>query len=518
MADEIKLAVWLHPSMQIPFKFDVDANTFTVKGSSTIVDLMDEVEACFEEVSAKEGTPMELQINVLWNTKDHKKALNPRDKISAHFAEGEKFGVYGDVMPAQVQQKTVPEEDKTPVTILTGFLGAGKTTLLNYILQEQTEMKIAVIENEFGEISIDDALLKKDKVSMAEKIVVMDNGCMCCTIRGDLADGLKEIMAEMKGPDAKQIDAIMIETTGMADPVPIVRTFMSDPELTATLRLDGVVAVADAKNLPDRLDDTIEEGKVNEAYQQVAFADKIILNKLDLITTDQAIAVKDKIREINKYAKILGAVKGRVKLTELANIRAHDMCNFVNDADFGAEAPSEVGHGGHGGHDGGAHGHDEDCKEEHGDGGHGGGGHGGYGAGHGGDVPVAGHGGGHGHGNTANRHDDRVNSFSIMRDGEILPQRLARWMQMLGQLPADKGTVFRIKAILAVKGHPYKHVFHAVMDVSDEDDAGPWGEDEKKISKIVFIGKSMDQQFLRDGFEAIFEDAKETKIEDAKTS
>merc|ERR1711977_814461 len=111
------------------------------------------------------------------------------------------------------------EVEKLPVTILTGFLGSGKTTLLNYILQEQREQKIAVIENEFGEVSIDDALLKKDKMALAEKVVVMDNGCMCCTVRGDLADGLRQITEEMhKG---NKIDAIMIETTGMADPVPI---------------------------------------------------------------------------------------------------------------------------------------------------------------------------------------------------------------------------------------------------------------------------------------------------------
>merc|ERR1719400_1377159 len=136
----------------------------------------------------------------------------------------------------------------------------------------------------------------------------MDNGCMCCTVRGDLQHGLQQILDEIhKG---SKIDTIMIETTGMADPVPIVRTFMSTPEITDELRLDAVVTMADAKHLPGRLDDSTEKGKVNEAYQQVAFSDKIILNKLDLITTEQAIACKDRIRDINKYAKILPAVRG----------------------------------------------------------------------------------------------------------------------------------------------------------------------------------------------------------------
>ncbi|CAK9096605.1 COBW domain-containing protein 1 (Cobalamin synthase W domain-containing protein 1) [Durusdinium trenchii] len=260
---------------------------------------------------------------------------------SQHFADGETFGVYGEIITAQAARPEKAEEDKIPVTILTGFLGAGKTTLLNYILQEQKEKKIAIIENEFGEVSIDDSLLKQEKLALAEKIVVMDNGCMCCTIRGDLLGGLQEIIDAIKGGSG--IDQVMIETTGMADPVPIVRTFMSSPEVTQDLRLDAVVTVADSKNLPKRLDDTVEEGKVNEAFQQVAFADKIILNKLDLVSSEEAIAIKDRIRSINTFAKIIPAVKGKVKMSELCNIRAHDICNFVNeDIDKDAEAPHDM--------------------------------------------------------------------------------------------------------------------------------------------------------------------------------
>jgi len=302
----------------------------------------------------------------------------------------------------------------------------------------------------------------------------------------------------------------MIETTGMADPVPIVRTFMSDPELTQELRLDGVVCVADAKHLPARLDDNVEEGKVNEAYQQVAFSDKILLNKIDLVSTDDAIAIKDRIRGLNAFAKVLPAVRGRVKISELTNMRAHDMVNFVNeDIEKEAETAPELerghghgheehghgGHGSHGGHDGHGeghgHGHDENCKEHHG-----------HGDGHSGHGDSEGH--GHGHIAKKSRHDSRVNSFSIVREGEIDPKKLGMWMQSLASFPEEKGTIFRIKAILAVKGHPYKHVFHAVMDVSDENDAGPWKEGEKKISKIVFIGKGMDQKLLKDGFHDTF--------------
>mmetsp|Transcript_103986 Transcript_103986/g.293279 ORF Transcript_103986/g.293279 Transcript_103986/m.293279 type:complete len:517 (-) Transcript_103986:140-1690(-) len=503
----------VHPSLQFPFKFDAKEHPFTVSPSITINKLMETVEETVERLAQKEDCPIQFQIQVLWNTNDQRKALSPNDIVGARFKTGESFGIYGDLMQIPQAVPQVPEEAKLPVTILTGFLGSGKTTLLNYILQEQKEKKIAVIENEFGEVSIDDALLKQDKLALAEKVVVMDNGCMCCTVRGDLLSGLREILNEVhKG---SKLDAILIETTGMADPVPIVRTFMTSQEVSGELRLDGVVTVADAKHIIGRLDDKVEEGKVNEAYQQVAFCDKILLNKLDLVSSDQAIVVKDRLRSINAFAKILPTVKSRVKMGELTDMRAHDMTSFANtDIEKEAVAEDEHGHGkhgaGHGGHDdhgshgeghGHGHGHDEaTCTEDHG---HGGGHESGHSGGHG----AAGHGDGHGHGNAAkrSRHDSRVNSMAIVREGEIIPQKLSQWMQMLGQMPESRGTVFRIKAILAVKGHPFKHVFHAVMDVSDEDDAGPWAEGEKKVSKIVFIGKSLDERFLREGFEGIFE-------------
>jgi len=517
--------------MHLPF--ELKKEPFRIRTTSTVTDLMDKAEDAFAIASAQAGIPKELHITVLWNIKDHKKALNPSEQIEDHFVDGATFGVYGDITDVTPPEPMKKENEKIPVTILTGFLGSGKTTLLNYILREQKDMKIAVIENEFGEISIDDALLKKDKMATAEKILVMDNGCMCCTIRGDLIAGLQEMIDAIRKGDG--INCIMIETTGMADPVPIIRTFMSSPDITDELRLDAVIALASAKHLPDRLNDEVEDGKVNEAYQQVAFADKIILNKQDLVSTEEAIACKDMIRKINSFAKVLPAVKGRVKLSELFNIHAHDMVGFT-DQDIAAQAPEpefEQGHGGHG-EDGAHGGHDgnwdEAGHEGHGDhSGHGGhgeqdghGGHDGHGDGDaegrrvrprvdGGDHSVghggahsAGHGAGHG-GSQASRHDARVGSFSVVKEGEIIPERLTAWMQLLKLMSKERGTVFRIKAILAVKGHPFKLVYHAVMDADDEDDAGPWLEGEKKISKIVFIGKSLDQVFLRQAFLNMFE-------------
>lgn len=500
MAD-VELKIWAHPSMNIPFKLG-ENNTIAISGDATVMQLMEKTEEKLERMAKEVGSPVEVQLQVIWNIATPKAALNPSAKVSAHLAAGDTFGIHGDTMPVQADKKEIKEEDKIPVTILTGFLGSGKTTLLNYILQEQKEWKIAVIENEFGEISIDDTLLKKDKLALAEKVVVMDNGCMCCTVRGDLASGLQQIIDEVHA--GKPIDCIMIETTGMADPVPIVRTFMTNSEISSEVRLDGVVTVASAKHILARLDDEVEEGKINEAYQQVAFCDRMLLNKLDLVTPEEAIHVKDRLRSINSFAKILPAVKSRVKISELTNLRAHDMANFVNlDIDKEAEI---VGHGDIHGDVHGGGGHASTSPQGHGDGG----------AGHSGGNVVSGHGTGHGTQLDADgqpvkksrldqaKHDSRVNSFSIVREGNILPDRLGKFMQSMGQLDKDKGLIFRIKGILSVKDHPYKHVFHAVMDVSDEDDAGPWG-DEPRISKIVFIGKGLDQKFIRDGFEGVFE-------------
>jgi G3E family GTPase len=491
--------------MRLPFT--VDKLPVAISPTSSVMDLMEHVEAQVQAMAQDTGRPIEVLIQVIWNLKDSKTPFNPQHTVGEVMVAGDTFGIYGEIMSRPSQQPAISEEAKLPVTILTGFLGSGKTTLLNYILQEQREKKIAIIENEFGEISIDDALLKQNKLALAEKVILMGNGCMCCTVRGDLQQGLEQIYAEVK--KGNRIDHIIIETTGMADPVPIVRTFMTDPSLTRDFRLDGVITVADAKHITGRLDDKIEEGKVNEAYQQVAFCDKLLLNKLDLVTAEEAMEVKDRLRCINPYAKILPAVKGRVKVSELTNLRAHDMSKFADEDiekeaevvedghDHGGQGRHDNGHGGHG------DGHSADCTEDRG---HGGGGHE---EGHGGSLGGGGHGhgdghaGGHGHVAKKSRHDSRVNSFALVGDRDIIPQKLGKFMQTLVTLPKKRGLIFRIKGILAVKDHPYKRVFHTVMDVSDEDDVGEWG-DEKRISKIVFIGKGMDRAYITDKWNLVF--------------
>mmetsp|Transcript_112957 Transcript_112957/g.224888 ORF Transcript_112957/g.224888 Transcript_112957/m.224888 type:complete len:512 (-) Transcript_112957:107-1642(-) len=460
----------------------------TVNSQDTVLKVIERIERGFLQITTEKGRALEIQVNFVWTEKG---ILNPQDLVAEHFKFGDVIWCYGDVVPARKRSADpAPKDNKIPVLIMTGFLGAGKTTLLNYLLQEQREKKIAVIENEFGEVSIDDELLQQNKLALAEKIIVMDNGCVCCTIRDDLNEGLQQILdMTYKG---HAIHLICVETTGMADPVPIVKTFMSSEKLRKELRLDGILTVADARNLPGRLDDPVEGGKVNEAYQQIAFADKIILNKLDLIKPLDAIAIKDRIRSINKFAKILPAVKGRVSPSELGNIRGHDV-SALSEMDFEKEAETNaafsVGHGGHGaGGHGQGHGHGNDHDD---------------GSGHG-NSAINHHGLAHVHGGQ-NRHDTRVNSFAVVREGEMNEDKLGPWFQSLFEFPPHRGTIFRIKGILSVKGYQNKRVFHAVMDAHDGDWAGPWKPGEKKVSKIVFIGKALDQAYLRKGFNDCFE-------------
>src|SRR5579863_6707649 len=210
-------------------------------------------------------------------------------------------------MPSPSQN---PPESKIPVTVLTGYLGAGKTTLLNRILSENHGRKYAVIVNEFGEIGIDNELV----VGADEEVFEMNNGCICCTVRGDLIRIIEGLM-KRKG----KFDAIIVETTGLADPAPVAQTFFVDQDVAARAKLDAVVTVADAKWLADRLRDA------PEAKNQIAFADVIILNKTDLVSPAELREVEARIRAINPYAKLQRTERCRVALSDVLERKAFDL-------------------------------------------------------------------------------------------------------------------------------------------------------------------------------------------------
>jgi G3E family GTPase len=207
-------------------------------------------------------------------------------------------------------------DDLVPVTVLTGFLGSGKTTLLNYILTEQHGRRIAVIENEFGEIGIDDALV----IDAEEEIFEMNNGCICCTVRGDLIRILGNLMKRRD-----RFDQILIETTGLADPAPVAQTFFVDPEISSQLRLDAIVTVVDAKHLIQHLNEVKPEGVENEAVEQLAFADRVVLNKTDLVDEAGIAEVRQRISEINAFAPIIETTFGKVDLSAILDVGAFDL-------------------------------------------------------------------------------------------------------------------------------------------------------------------------------------------------
>ena len=200
--------------------------------------------------------------------------------------------------------------NKIPVTILTGYLGSGKTTFVNYLLKEKHGYKFAIIENEFGEVGIDDGLVLQTN----EEIIEMMNGCICCTVREDLIVTIKKLISERKD----KFDHIIIETTGLADPAPVAQTFFVDDEVSELCRLDSIVTFIDSKFTLQHLNEEKPEGVENEAHEQVAFADVLIMNKTDLVS-------KKKIKSINVHAPIIEAQYSKVPIDKVINIKAFDL-------------------------------------------------------------------------------------------------------------------------------------------------------------------------------------------------
>ena len=337
---------------------------------------------------------------------------------------------------------------KIPVTVLTGYLGAGKTTLLNRILSENHGKKYAVIVNEFGEIGIDNDLI----VNADEEVFEMNNGCVCCTVRGDLVRIMEGLMRR-KG----KFDAIIVETTGLADPAPVAQTFFVDEDVQKNARLDAVVTVADAKWLSDRLKDA------PEAKNQIAFADVIVLNKTDLVSKGELAEVEARIRGINPYAKLHRTERCKVQLADVLERGAFDLDRILDiEPDFLEVDDHDHDHDHHHGHDHHHH-HDHDHGLKH-------------------------------------YHDEDMQSLSLKTDKPLDPSKFMPWLQNLVQTEGQK--ILRSKGILAFTDDDDRYVFQGVHMMLEGDHQRKWKEGEPRQSRVVFIGRELPEQAIREGFES----------------
>jgi G3E family GTPase len=313
---------------------------------------------------------------------------------------------------------------QVPVTVLTGYLGAGKTTLLNRILTEQHGKKYAVVINEFGELGVDNDLV----VDTDEEVFEMNNGCICCTVRGDL---IRIVGGLMKRRD--KFDGIIIETTGLANPAPVAQTFFVDEDVKAKTRLDAIVTVVDAKHLPARLADS------DEAEDQIAFADVIVLNKTDLVTPEELEAVEQQIRKINKFAVIHRTQRSAVAIDQVLNRGAFDLNRVL------AMNPDFLT------------------------------------------------------GDDDHEHNEDIASLSFEVGKPIDPEKFNGW---IGALLQEKGQdLLRTKGILAYANDDRRFAFQAVHMIADGDFIGPWKDGDPRVSRIVFIGRNLNRPQLRRGFE-----------------
>lgn len=327
--------------------------------------------------------------------------------------------------------------DLTPITVITGFLGAGKTTLVNYILREQREWKIAVLENEFGEIPIDNGLVA-EAMDAKEDLITMDNGCVCCSIRGDLVRTLGQLAKRRK-----DFDAVLLETTGLADPAPIVYTIQTNPKMSEHYCIDSIVCLADAKHVSLHLDEVKPEGAVNEALQQVAFADTILLNKLDLVTLEEKNALKNRLTRLNKFAKIIETQRSRAPLDRILNKKSFNMEDILTvDPDFFLDE-------------------DDPQKKKH-------------------NIEL-------------------VQSVGVQFEGNLHAQWFNLFMMDLLKERAED--LYRTKGLLSFHGQgDTKFVFQGVHEQVNFGPAkNPWEKDEERINRFVFIGKNLNRAELTKG-------------------
>lgn len=309
-----------------------------------------------------------------------------------------------------------------PVTVLTGYLGAGKTTLLNRILTHEHGKKVAVIVNEFGEVGIDNQLV----IDADEEIFEMNNGCICCTVRGDLIRIIGNLMKRRN-----KFDHLVIETTGLADPAPVIQTFFVDEDMKEKLELDAVVTVVDAKHIWQHWD-------ADEAQEQIAFADVILLNKTDLVEPEELEELEKRIRSMNVMAKIYRTRNSELEMDALLGVKAFDL-----------ERALEI--------------EPEFLNEEH-----------------------------------EHEHDETVTSVALVEKGALDGEKLNTWLSHL--LQTQGPDIFRMKGILNIEGENERFVFQGVHMLFEGKPDRPWKQTETRKNELVFIGRNLDEAKLKQDF------------------
>ncbi len=363
-------------------------------------------------------------------------------------------------------------DTRIPVTVLTGFLGSGKTTLLNRILTADHGHRIAVIENEFGEIDIDSDLvsIKEDLDPEEEQIMMLNNGCICCTVRSDLVNMLTTLVTTKKD----KFDRVLIETTGLANPGPIVQTFFLEPDVANNMRLDGILTLVDAKHVERHLDEERPMDIVNESVEQIAFADRIILNKTDLVGEEDLERLEGRIKGINSLASIKRAERANVDMDYVLGIGGFDL-EKIDD-----EITKNVHDHDHDHHDHDHHDHEcgPDCTHES----------------HNHDHHHHHHDHHHHH-----HHGDDVSSVSITLKGNMDLDKVNYWLG--GLIEVKSNDIYRMKGVLAIKDFDRRFVFQGVHMMFEGMPDRLWNPDEERVSKMVFIGRDLEEDVIREGFE-----------------
>ena len=348
-----------------------------------------------------------------------------------------------------------------PTTILTGFLGAGKTTLLNRILHEQHGMRIAVIENEFGAENIDNEILMRDNV---EQIVDMNNGCICCTVRGDLIVGLTAL-ADRRAAGELQFDRVVIETTGLANPGPVAQTFFIDDSVASQYLLDAIITVVDAKHAMQQLDEH------EEAQRQIGFADRILLSKTDLVTPADVAQLTARIKNINPRAAIGESKFGEAAVADILDIRGFNLNDKLDlDPAFLAGEASQDHHDHEHSHN---HAHDSGC------------------------APDCGH--GHPHSPAQSHHLDDIKAFVFSTERWFDSARLDEFLGGIVQIYGPR--MLRYKGVLAMNGSDHKIFFQGVHQIMGSDVGPVWPTNLPRNSKMVFIGKNLPEDIFIQGLE-----------------